>query len=97
MVRQFHDMGLAFGQCRTADGPEYWDDPEGRRATHRRHVRNLLIACVLVIPIGIVIHPSLLMVLVLLGPFLLLELYQLRRSGNQSPPEILPPRAPHEP
>ena len=83
MGKQFEDVGRAFGQCRTADGPDYWDDPDGRHADHRRHVRNLLIACAIVVVAGLAVHPSLLALLVVLCPFLALEWFMLRRTGTR--------------
>ena len=97
MGKQFKDVGQVFGRCRTADGPDYWDDLDARHDDHRRHVRNLLIASVFLVVAGIVVHPSLLAMLVLLVPFLLLELYMLRRSGRQSLPEIPIAAEPYEP
>jgi Flp pilus assembly protein TadB len=95
--KRFQDVGHVFGQCRTADGPDYWDDPGARHDDHRRHVRNLLIACAIFVLAGAVVHPSLLMLLVLLVPFLLVELYMLRRSGSRRLPELPIAAAPYEP
>jgi Flp pilus assembly protein TadB len=80
------DVARAFGQCRTADGPEYWDNPDSRAHEHRRHVRNLLVACTCFVVAGLVVHPSLLVLLVVLGPFLALEWFMLRRTGNRRSP-----------
>ena len=83
MGKQFEDVGRAFGQCRTADGPEYWDNPDLRRPEHRRHIRNLLTACAIVVVAALAVHPSLLTLLVVLCPFLALEWFMLRRTGNR--------------
>ena len=77
------DVARAFGQCRTADGPEYWDDPDSRAHEHHRHVRNLLIACAFFVVTGLVVHPSLLALLAVLGPLLALEWFMLRRTGDR--------------
>jgi hypothetical protein len=97
MGRKFEDVGQVFGRCRTPDGPDYWNDPDSRHDEHRRHVRNLLIACAFFVVAATVVHPSLLVLLVLLVPFLLLELYMLRRSGRRAPPPFPEPEPPYEP
>ena len=54
-------------------------------------------ACAFFILAGIAIHPSLLVLLFVLGPFLLLEMHMLRRSGNRSLPLIRAAVQPYEP
>lgn len=76
----FNDVGQVFGQCRTSDGPEYWDDLAARHLQHRRQVRNLSIVATVVVIIGIVVHPAFFGFLVLFAPMLLLELYMVRLS-----------------
>ena len=83
MSKQFEDVGRAFGQCRTADGPEYWDNPDSRSHEHRRHIRNLLIACAFVVIAGLAVHANLLALLVVLCPFLAFEWFMLRRTGTR--------------
>ena len=87
MGKRFEDVGQVFGRCRTAYGPDYWDDPDARHDDHRHHVRNLLIAIVFFVLAGIVVHPSLLALLVVLVPILLLEWYMLRRTGREALPQ----------
>jgi hypothetical protein len=89
----FNDVGQVFGQCRTSDGPEYWDDLAERHRQHRRHVRNLSIVAAVIVTIGFVVHPALFAFLVLFAPMLLLELYMVRRSRPTSTiPDCRPPK-----
>jgi hypothetical protein len=79
----FQTVGLVFGTCRLADGPDYWDDQQARYHDHRRHVRNLAIVCGFVLLAGIAVHPSLLAMLALLSPLLLLEMFMARRARTR--------------
>ena len=83
MGKQFEDVGRAFGQCRTADGPDYWDDPDGRHADHRRHVRNLSILTLAIVVAAVVFDPVVAGLLVVITPLLALEWFMLRRTGTR--------------
>ena len=76
----FNDIGQVFGQCRTSDGPGYWDELAANHRRHRRQVRNLLIVTALAVTAGIVAHPVFFGFLIVFAPFLLLELVMVRRS-----------------
>ncbi len=76
----FNDVGQVFGQCRTSDGPEYWDDLAAHHLQHRRQVHNLSFVAALVVIAGLVVDPTFFVFLLLFAPFLLLELIMVRRS-----------------
>ena len=75
-----------------ADGPEYWDDPDSRADQHRRHIRNLRIACAFLVVAGLVVHPSLLALALMLLPLLAMEWLLLRRTSGE--PEVVPGTTP---
>lgn len=78
------DDSWALGRCRTIGSAEYWGDLDARHREHRHHVRNLLIACVPLAIAGIVVHPSLFVLALMLLPLLAMEWYMLRRTSDQS-------------
>ena len=92
MGKQFEDVGRAFGQCRTADGPDYWDDPDGRHADHRRHVRNLSILTLAIVVAAVVFDPVVAGLLVVITPLLALEIWMFRRTRSTTPSADPAPR-----
>ena len=78
----FSDDGRGFGQCRTIGSAEYWGDLAVRHREHRAHVRNLLIGCALLVVAGIVVHPSLLALVLVLVPLLAMEWFLLHRTAD---------------
>jgi hypothetical protein len=81
MPGYFHDLAPMFGQCRSADGPEYWDDIEARHRGHRRQLRKLLMAIGLFCLGGLLLHPAVFALAIMVLPLLALELVMLRLSA----------------
>lgn len=79
----WNDIGFSAGQCRTADGFDYWEHLEERHAEHRRHVRNLLVICAIIGVAAIVVHPAVLGFAALVVPLLLIEGIAARRSRTR--------------
>lgn len=80
MAGFFDDIAPVFGQCRTSDGPDYWEDVEARHQGHRRHVVNLLIAMAVFSLLGLILHPAVFALAIMVVPLLVLELVMLRLS-----------------
>lgn len=80
MAGFFDDIAPVFGHCRTSDGPEYWNDIEARHEGHRRHTVNLLSAIALFCLGGLLLHPTVFALALILVPLLVLELVMLRLS-----------------
>ena len=75
-----NDVGFSAGLCGTADGPEYWEHLEERHLEHRRHVRNLLVICVLVVIAAIFVYPGVLGFGAVVVPLMLIETFAAHRS-----------------
>lgn len=79
----WNDVGFSAGLCGTADGFDYWEHLEERHAGHRRHVRNLVVICVVIGLAAIIVHPAVIGFGALVVPLLLIEAVAARRSRTQ--------------
>ena len=86
MYGSYNDIGFGAGLCGTADGPEYWEHLAERHVEHRRHVRNLLVVCALIVIAGIFVHPAALGFGAMVAPLLMLEAFAARRSRPSPTP-----------